>query len=501
MTTPPDEDPTRGRERTATPTLRELAMVLFRQRRVFVVASGTVLALAILYACFGTTYQANMKVLVRKGRADALVSATEDAPIDLTRMAITEEELNSEVELLRDDEVLRKVVEQTGTGRDWFHFLRMGEGNAQRVERAARRLAKKLEVEPVKKTNLITISYAADDPQKAARVLQVVATVYLEKHMEVHRPSGELHFFEKQTGESRRQLEESQQKLLQFSAGRGVVAAAQQRDLALQKLSESDASYRQTRVDLAETQQRVWELSDLLTKLPERTTTQVRTADNPELLKALKSSLLDLQLKRTQLLTKFEPSHRLVQEVNQQIAQNEATITAEKTSLVRDETTDKSVHYEWAKSELQKAQVELKALQAREAATSSQEGAYQAMARQLGEDAITQDDLVSTEKAAEDNYLLYVKKQEEARMDDALDERGIVNVAIAERPVAPALPVWSALGVLAVGLAAAGAAGTGAAFAADYVDPAFRTPDDVLAYLHSPVLASLPRGAQGRLSA
>jgi len=49
-----------------------------------------------------------------------------------------------------------------------------------------------------------------------------------------------------------------------------------------------------------------------LKKLPARTTTQVRVADNPELMKALKSSLLDLELKRTGLLTKFEPGHRLV---------------------------------------------------------------------------------------------------------------------------------------------------------------------------------------------
>jgi uncharacterized protein involved in exopolysaccharide biosynthesis len=498
----PDENAIRVREQVSTPTMRELAMVLFRQRKVFVCVSGTVLVLAILYALLGTKYQANMKVLVRKGRADAPVSAAEDAPIDLTRMGITEEELNSEVELLRDDEVLRKVVEQTGLGgRDWFHFLRMGEGNAQRVERAARRLAGKLEVEPVKKTNLIAISYAADDPQVAATVLQAVANVYLEKHMEVHRPSGEVHFYEQQTGESRRQLEESQRKLLDFTGGHGVVAAAEQRDLALQKLSEVEGSYRQTRIDLAETQQRVWELGDLVTKLPERTTTQVHTADNPDLLKALKSSLLDLQLKRTQLLTKFEPSHRLVQEVDQQIVQNEAMIAAENGLPLRDETTDKNEHYEWAKSELQQAQVQLKALQAREAATSVQETAYRTMAQQLGEDAVTQDDLLSTEKAAQDNYLLYVKKQDEARMDDALDEKGIVNVAIAEHPVAPALPEWSAWTVLLIGLAAAGAAGTGAAFAADYVDPAFRTPDDVLAYLNSPVLASLPRRARGRLSA
>jgi len=86
-------------------------------------------------------------------------------------------------------------------------------------------------------------------------------------------------------------------------------------------------------------------------------------------------------------------------------------------------------------------------------------------------------------------------------MADALDQRGIVNVAIAQQPVAPALPVLSAWTVLLAGFVAAGAAGTAAAFAADYLDPAFRTPDDVLAYLEAPVLASLPRGVQGRISA
>jgi uncharacterized protein involved in exopolysaccharide biosynthesis len=127
--------------------------------------------------------------------------------------------------------------------------------------------------------------------------------------------------------------------------------------------------------------------------------------------------------------------------------------------------------------------------------------AYRAIAEKLGEAAITQDDLLSSEKAAQENYLLYVKKQEEARMNDALDERGIVNVAIAEQPVAPPLPVWSVWSVLVIGLMAAVTAGSGAAFTADYLDPAFRDPDDVLAYLNAPVLASLPREARGRLSA
>lgn len=476
-------------------------MVLFRQRRVFVWVFALACACSVLYALFGTKYQANMKILVRRGRADAPVSAGENAPLDLTRIAITEEELNSEVELLRDDELLRKVTEETGPGgRDWFHFLRMGEGRAERIERGARRLTKKITIEPIKKTNLISIWYAADDPQAAEKVLRSLSKVYFEKHMAVHRPDGELHFFEQQTMESRRQLEDSQQRLLEFTASHKVIAAGQERDLALQKLSDLDVSARQTRIEVAETRQRVWELEQQMSRLPERTTTQVRTADNPELLRTLKSNLLDLQLKRTQLLTKFEPSHRLVQEVEQEIAQTQSTIAAQTVSPVRDETTDKDAHFEWAKAELQGAQVQLKALQSRAAAADTQTARYRVMAEKLGADAIAQDDLISTERAAEENYLLYVKKREEARMNDALDERGIVNVAIAEQPVAPALPVRSAWMVLGVGLIAAGAAGTGAAFTADYLDPAFRNPDDVVGYLDAPVLASLPRQRRRELS-
>jgi len=498
----PDEDPIRGKLQTQAPTMRELAMVVFRQRRVFVWVAGLVMVAVLLYLVAGARYRAQMKLLVRPGRADAPASAQANAPLDLTRLAITEEELNSEVELLQDDEVLRKVVEENGlAGRDWLHFLRLSEGRAERVERAARRLAKKLEVEPVKKTNLITVKYASDDPGLAAKVLQSVANAYLEKHTVVHRPGGQLSFFAQQRDESRRQLEDAEHNLLQFMTGHGVVAAAQERDLALQRLAAVDAGYRDTRVDLAETQRRMLELQAQLALLPERTTTQVRAADNAEVLASLKSSLLALQVKRIELLAKFEPTHRLVQEVEQQITQTQAAIATEDAAPLRDETTDHNTHYEWAKSELEKAEVHYRALQARAAETGAEVAAYRAQVRQLGEAAITQDDLLSSEKAAEDNYLLYVKKQEEARVADALDQRGIVNVAVAEEPIAPALPLWSTWAVLAVGLAVAGSAGTGAAFAADHMDPAFRTPEDVLLYLNSPVLASLPCGLDGRLLA
>ncbi len=312
-----DEAPIRREMESPSPTVRDLAMVLFRQRRVFICIAGIVFAGAAFYAFAGVKYEAHIKLLVRRGRADAPVTAQENAPVDLTRMAVTEEELSSEVELLRGDEVLRKVVASDGlANRDWLHFLRPGEDQAVRVERAMRRLAKKLTIEPIRKTNLIVVSYSSEDPRRAAKVLQSLASVYLAKHTEVHRPDGESRFFEQQTNESRRQLEKAQLDLLRFTSSKGVVSAAQQRDLALQRLSDVDANYRQAQIELAETRRRAQELESQLTTLPERTTTQIRTADNPELLKALKSSLFELELRRIQLLTKFEPTHRFVQEAD-----------------------------------------------------------------------------------------------------------------------------------------------------------------------------------------
>ncbi len=495
-------DQSRKQEEAVTPTIRELAMVLFRQGKVFVAVFGLVFLVAALYAFAGITYRAHVRVLVRRGRADPPVTGQQNAPPDFSRVEVSEEELNSEVELLKDDDVLRRVVRANDlAAHDWLRWLRPHEAEPARVERAAKKLANRLTVESIKKTNLIAVSYDAPDPELAARVLQSLSSVYLEKHKEVHRPGGELHFFDQQTAESRRQLEDSKNKLLEFTQSHDVVVSAQQRDLALQRLNDVEASYRQTQVETAQAQDRIVELQVQLAKLPARSTTQVRVADNPELLRTLKSSLLDLELKRTQLLTKFEPAHRLVQEVDAQILQAKASIAAENSSPVRDETTDKDADYEWARAELQKAQVELKGLQGRAAVTGEHLTAYRALARRFGEDAIAQDDLASAEKEAQENYLLYVKKREEARMGDALDEDGIVNVAIAEQAVVPALPLWPPALVVLVGFAAALTSGTGAAFAADYLDPALRTPEEVLACLEIPVLASLPEGIDRRLSA
>jgi uncharacterized protein involved in exopolysaccharide biosynthesis len=206
----------------------------------------------------------------------------------------------------------------------------------------------------------------------------------------------------------------------------------------------------------------------------------------------MKTHLLELQLKRTELLTRFEPSYRLVQEVEQKIAETQAEIAAEALTPVRDETTDKDPNYEWARMELEKDQVQWDGLRARQSDAAVQVAALRKVAQQMQSDSVDQQDLMRAAKADEDNYLLYLHKREEARIGDALDERRILNVAIVEAPVAAALAVHSLLLYFLLAFGLAMAFSVGIAFTSEYFDPTIRTPDEAYCLLEVPVLAWLP---------
>ena len=475
------------------PTMRDLLAVLFRQRRLALFSFMATFLAVLGYGLLAPSYQAHMNVLVRRGRVDPLVTPAPTPSPMFQRDEITDEELNSQVELLRDDEILRTVVQATApAGSPWYERY-LGGSEEVRLARSVRRMARRLTVVPIRKTNIIQVDYSSSDPAQAAAVLHSLAHAYLERQQRVRRPSGEYEFFDQQVTQSRRGLLDAEFRLMDFSSDQGVVSAAQERDMALQKLSDAEANDRQTQVTIVETRRRIRDLESKLKSLPERTLTVIRNSDNPQLTEKMKSKLLELQLKRTELLTKFQPSYRLVQEIDQQIAETRASILGEEHSPLRDETTNQEPNHEWAKSELIKAQVELGTLEAHGQAVRIQVTGYREVAQRLGGNALRQGELLAELKVAEEKYLLYVNKREEARIENALDQGGILNVTIAEEPRVPALPARAGWVFGLIGVMLGSTLSTGLAFTADYLNPGFRTPDEVVDYLGVPVLASLPR--------
>src|ERR1022692_40752 len=473
---------------TLSPTPRELAATLFRRPRLVAAAFGFVLVAVMLSAVFSARYESHFKVLLRRGRFDPVISSQPASAMDFARPDITEEELNSEVELLRDEDLLKQVVIMAGlVPVDALALERPAE-----IEHAVRKLARRLEVEALKKSNLIQVSYKDTSPERAARVLSALSTLYVQKHTNLQRPAGENQFFAQQTAEYEKRLRQSEAELAHFTRARGVAWAALERDIALQKLGEADAAYRQIDQDRVEAERRITSLGEQLKSFPSRSVTLKRWADNPEVLEKMKTHLLELQLKHIELLGRFEPSYRLVQEVDRQIAETQASIAAEALTPVRDETTDKDPNYEWARMEMEKDQVQRDGLRARQSDAFSQVASLRMFAQQMQSDSMDQQDLMRAAKADEDNYLLYLHKREEARIGDALDERRILNVAIVEAPVAPALAVHSLLVYFLLAFGLALAFSVGIAFTSEYFDPTIRTPNEAYRLLEVPVLAWLP---------
>jgi len=97
-----------GRERL--PTLRDIVTPLFRHSKLVLLTFlslvlGTILGIIFL----PKDYEAKMKILVKRERVDAAVSPGRDAAL-ANPGDVTEEELNSEVELLNSRDLLEKVV-------------------------------------------------------------------------------------------------------------------------------------------------------------------------------------------------------------------------------------------------------------------------------------------------------------------------------------------------------------------------------------------------------
>jgi uncharacterized protein involved in exopolysaccharide biosynthesis len=438
-------------------------------------------------------YKAEMTLLLLKGRVDPAITALPDAAPWPDRQEITEEELNSQVELLRDQALLRSAADKSGLAHrsSWIDRL-LSRTRDQRIEDAAAHLKRQINIQPARKSHLISVSYQASNPQLSASVLQSLAEAYLARQVEVRRTTGQLAFFEEQIAEARRALESAQNQLMSFSHTREVASAPLERDLTVQKLVEAKASEMGLQAAISETEERVRALDRKLRELPEQRVAQIHNSDNPQLQEKLKSRLLELQLKRTELLTKFQPSYRLVQEVEQEIAQTREALSIETSRPLRDELTESNPDYNWVSAERVKALVDLQALEKRRQATHAQISHYQTTATRLAADSVEQNDLEQKVKAAEDKYLLYTNKREEARISEALDKKGILNVLLEQPPRVPMLPVWPLSRAAGASFVAALFVSTCLVFGAERFNTTIRTPAEAADLLGMPVLASFP---------
>lgn len=316
----------------------------------------------------------------------------------------------------------------------------------------------------------------------------------MDKHLAVYRPAGVFGFFHDQAQHYQQELDQAEKQLASYDLQQNSTDPELEKELLVRKAGEFDGSLRETQSDMEQTQKQIKELQSKLSQTPDRLTSQVTSGDNPQLLANLKASLEDLETRRTDLLAKYQPTYRLVQEVDRQIAELKTAIAAESQNPVKQVSTSQNPTYLLLQSELVKADTDLSGYAAKARAMAPIVETYKQQALMIDQKGIQRQDLLRNIKAAEDNYMLYVEKQEQARISDELDKSRILNVAVAEVPVAPSFPVYSPWLLLLAGAVVAVMLSIAAAFVADYLDPSFRTPQEIDAVLGLPLLACFAKG-------
>lgn len=490
---------------TGFPSLRYVLSVVFRRSRfVITVFLAILLGIALRVLPQPPEYAAQMKLLLNRGRIDSAVSSDPNATPRATT-SIPLEEVNTELELLRSQDLLRKVVlacglhESQGEPSRWAALSArlasalgvQAPSRELRVEQAVLNLGKQLEVQPMRQSNLIVLSYASPDPAMSARVLNTLVNLYLGKHAEVHRPGGTFDFFQQETERYRKALRVAEEQLSN-PAQPEAVSPLVVKEVTLRQWADFEAQLEQIRASSAVAEERIRALEKLAASIPSRAVSQIRSSSRS--LESFQQTLQQLELKRAELSRLYQPGYPELQVVENQIAQTRTAMEALDKAPPLEQSTDRDPRHDWVMSELTKARAELAGLRAQAAATQNIVADYDKKARKLAQVDIATQALVREGKIAEANYTAIVRKQEDARISDELDRHRIVNVAIAQPAATPLLPagIPKALLMLLGSVFAAGAS-IGLAFVVDIFDPSLRTPEEVQAYLNLPVAAVLPK--------
>jgi uncharacterized protein involved in exopolysaccharide biosynthesis len=484
--------------------MREFVAMGFRHKSLMKTAFlWTLLGSLLAVFYFGITFESDMQILARHDITEPGVTPDASARAQLpSDNDATTMELNSESQLLLSDDLLRKVVDQCpvlvwGTPHWYTPFVRKITGmipgyDDLRVPKAVQALSGGITATPVKDSSMIQVSYSSSTPSQSSCVVNALTLGYMAKHLAVNRPPKLYDFFAEQTETYRKRLQDSEQRLLDFARKQDAVLAATREGDSVAEANTFLASLRTTEAQIEQTQARMAELQHLQGSTTPRITTQLKDSDNSQLMATLKGTLANLQQQRAALLMKYDPAYRLVQEVDAQIKETETAIAAQDKAPVRESTTDQNPTYQWVNSALAQAKADLPSLQAQASAIRGKIAQYNEEALAFDSKSVQENDLMREVKAEESNYLLYLPKREQARIQDMLDTRRVLNVAIAEAPTMPTLPLYSVWLLIGLAFLLAAFVSAGAALIADYVDPSFRTPDEVKKFLDIPVFASIP---------
>jgi uncharacterized protein involved in exopolysaccharide biosynthesis len=418
-------------------SLRIATEVFFRHKRLFLgVFSLVILVTVTVSFLMSKQYTSEMKFLVQNARGNVVVTPERTNPINVVS-EVTEAQVNSELEILRSHDVLDPVADPA------WEKLPVNQRDTAAICRHEALLAvfdKKLETEPVRKTNVISVTFRASTPEEARNSLQHLADAYLEQHRRMQRPVGASSFFTSEAERYRKEWDEASRTLVNFQQEHQL-SSLQQREGDLEvKINKAGDDLLTSEASIGELDGRLAESTRRINTMSMRHTTQDTAEPHMQSMQQLTTMMTDLENRRTALLTNYKPEDRLVRELDRQIAFTKAQYNEAAATKSHQVTTDVDPVWQQLRTEHAQANLGRRAAVSRHAAVVAQLAMLKQDLGGLQELDVQFNNLDAQVKERKENYDLYVEKRDQSLIADAMDERGLMNVVVAQQPTWSYLP-------------------------------------------------------------
>lgn len=495
---------------------------------VFMAISGGV---TIATALWPRTYRSEAKLLVRLGRENATLDPTATfgkEPI-VAVPSIRETEINSAVEIVTTRALIEKVVDALGPAMildggpsarpdgpepnrqvaaatmvapqeerrsinwmGWLQKVNLATPLDAR-ERAILHLSRNLRAQPVRKSDVVVLTYNGASPALAQTVLSKLVDFYLKEHGRLNRTTGAHQFLAEQTSTLRERLAKAEEELRQWKDKTGLADAAAQRQLMVTRISRVEEGLMQKNAAMAALQTRVRRTHELLDKLPPTEVTAEKAGIGSQASDLMRQQFYNLQVQEQAAAAKYTEEHPTFRELRDQTAA--ARRLFEEEQRTRNETTTApGRRYEQVQLTLLSDEPLLASYQSEITTLRDQAAQLNRQLKTFNENDLRIAALQREVELSTASYRRYAESMEQARIDQALQTERISNISVAQpatlevKPIKPRV-AWNLL----LGLIAGLAGGVGVAVAAEYSDRTMKTSEDVEQKLDVPVLASLPR--------
>jgi uncharacterized protein involved in exopolysaccharide biosynthesis len=446
------------------------------------------------------TYQSTAKILVQGQREQYIVSPDlqDDQVVKqaVVSRPITQEDLNSEVELFTSTylieaalEGLQPPSEHQGafsslltTAGSALDFPQLGYDSLHNtpsinaMQSWALKLERHLHPSVIKMSNIIEVSFSSHNQLWSQEFLNRLLDKYLEYHAKLSSDPQAAKFFDQQALALQSRLEASENALRDFELKHSITDVQAQKQALVTRFSDLQIQHNRVGADVAANREQVVAFAERLRATPEHISKETRSVQNQSL-QQLKPQVMQMKAERAELLSRYQPTSQRIQEIDAKIAAAQTILDAENHLEVQEKSSDINPVWLSLDTGLEQAKVNLASNGATLEALGKEIENIEVELNQLTTNAVAMGRLQRQVDADKEAYQSYVRKSEEARTAQALNSSRILNVSMAQSPSLPLKPVYPKVWFnLLVGLVLATALAVGAAYWEEQHDDVLYSP-------------------------